>query len=127
LPSANVVEMIDKAAGEMSAAPKPWSARKPMSIPDDVARPFSSEAVVKTTRPRRKSRFLPSRSPARPPSRRKPAKTRVYALMIHCRFVFEKCRAVLMCGIATFTIVASRTTMNCARQMMTRTTQGFVE
>ena len=30
-------------------------------------------------------------------------------------------------GSATFTIVASRTTMNCARQIRTRTIQGFVD
>ena len=30
-------------------------------------------------------------------------------------------------GSATFTTVASSTTMNCAKQMRTRTTQGFVE
>ena len=29
-------------------------------------------------------------------------------------------------GSATFTTVASSTTMNCAKQMRTRTTQGFV-
>jgi len=92
-----------------------------------LASPFSSEAAVKITRPTMKSRFRPRRSPARPPSRRNPAKTSVYALMIHCRLVFVNPSAILMCGRATFTIVASRTTMNCARQMITRTTQGFVE
>ncbi len=80
-PSANVVEMIDSAAGEMSAAPSPWSARKPISIPDVEAIPFRNEAAVKMTRPIRKSRFRPRRSPMRPPSRRKPAKTSVYALI----------------------------------------------
>ena len=33
-PSAKVIEMIESAAGEMSAAPKPWSARDPISIPE---------------------------------------------------------------------------------------------
>ena len=33
-PSANVVEMIESAAGEISAAPRPCSARKPISIPE---------------------------------------------------------------------------------------------
>jgi hypothetical protein len=126
-PSANVVEMIESAAGEMSAAPKPCSARKPISIPEVVAMPFRNDATVKTTSPTRKSRFRPRRSPARPPSRRKPAKTSVYALITHCRLASVKPSEVWMCGRATFTIVASRTTMNCARQMMTSTTQGFVE
>ena len=94
-PSANVVEMIESAAGEMSAAPRPCSARKPISIPEVPASPFSSDAAVKMTRPIRKSRFRPSRSPARPPSRRKPAKTSVYALMIHCRLASLKPSASL--------------------------------
>ena len=119
--------MIESAAGEMSAAPKPCSARKPISIPEVVAMPFRNDAAVKTTSPTRKSRFRPRRSPARPPSSRKPAKTSVYALITHCRLASVKPSEVWMCGSATFTIVASRTTMNCARQMMTRTTQGFVE
>jgi hypothetical protein len=42
-PSANVVEMIESAAGEMSAAPKPCSARKPISIPEVVAMPFRND------------------------------------------------------------------------------------
>ena len=76
-PSANVVEMIESAAGEMSAAPRPCRARKPISIPELVAIPFRNEAAVKMTRPMRKNRFRPRRSPTRPPSRRKPANTRV--------------------------------------------------
>jgi hypothetical protein len=77
LPSSNVVAMIDSAAGEISAAPSPCRARAPMSIPSLPARPSSSEAPVKMTRPIRNRRFRPSRSPRRPPSRRKPPKTRV--------------------------------------------------
>ena len=37
LPSANVVVTIDRAAGETSAAPRPCSARPPISMFDDVA------------------------------------------------------------------------------------------
>ena len=76
-PSEKVVEMIESAAGETSAAPRPCSAREPISIPSLVDRPSSSEAVVKMTRPMRNSRLRPSRSPARPPSSRKPPKTSV--------------------------------------------------
>src|SRR5437764_14753876 len=46
--------------------------------------------------------------------------------MIHCRFASLRWRSVWIDGSATFTIVASRMTMNCARQIRTRTTQGFV-
>jgi hypothetical protein len=114
LPSSNVVEMIDSAAGEISAAPRPWSAREPTSIASVDASPLSKEAPVKTRRPSRKSRLRPRRSPARPPRSRKPPKTSVYALMIHCRLPSERWRSFWIDGSATFTIVASRTTMNCA-------------
>ena len=97
-----------------------------MSWPELDDRPFRSDAVVKMTRPMRKSRLRPRRSPARPPSRRKPPNTSVYALTIHWRLASLRPRSFWMDGRATFTIVASRTTMNCARQMRTRTTQGFV-
>ena len=76
-PSWNVVVMIASAAGEMNAAPSPCSARHAISIPEFTARPLSSDATVKTTRPKRNSRLRPSRSPARPPSSRKPPKTSV--------------------------------------------------
>ena len=97
-----------------------------MSWPDDDESPLSSDAVVKMTRPMRKSRLRPSKSPARPPSRRKPPNTSVYALTIHWRLASLKPRSFWIDGRATFTIVASSTTMNCARQMRTRMTQGFV-
>src|SRR3954451_8073022 len=126
-PSENVVEMIESAAGEISAAPRPCSARKPISIPELAARPFSSEAAVKMTSPMRKSRLRPRRSPARPPSKRKPPNTSVYALTIHWRLASESPRSFWIDGSATFTIVASRTTMNCARQTRTRTSQGLTE
>ena len=76
-PSAKVVVMIESAAGEISAAPRPWSPRQRMSTVDESASPFSSEATVKTTMPARKTRLRPSRSPARPPRSRKPPKVSV--------------------------------------------------
>ena len=124
-PSSNVVEMIASAAGEMNAAPRPCSARQPISIPEDCARPLSSDATVKTTSPNRNRRLRPSRSPARPPSSRKPPNTSVYALMIHCRLASESPRSFWIDGSATFTTVASSTTMNCAKHTSTSTTQRF--
>src|SRR6059058_5173377 len=47
--------------------------------------------------------------------------------MTHCRSAFEKCRPRWIDGSATFTIVASKMTMNCARQTITRTSQRLVE
>jgi hypothetical protein len=93
-PSLNVVEMIASAAGEMNAAPRPCSARAAISEPSFCASPSSSDAMVKTTRPARKKRFRPSRSPTRPPRSRKPPKTSVYALTIHWRFASDMCRSL---------------------------------
>ena len=66
--------MIESAAGEMIAAPRPCTARAAINTASDDARPQANEAIVKTTTPTRKRRRRPSRSAARPPSRRKPPK-----------------------------------------------------
>ena len=81
---------------------------------------------VKMTRPARKTRLRPSMSPARPPSSRKPPKISVYELTIHCRSASATSRSSWIDGSATFTIVASRMTMNCAMQTRQRTSQGLV-
>ena len=82
-PSANVVVTIESAAGETSAAPRPWSPRITISIVSLCATPQRSEATVKSTTPARKTRLRPIRSPARPPSSRKPPKRSAYALTTH--------------------------------------------
>src|SRR5687768_7035103 len=46
--------------------------------------------------------------------------------MTHWRSAAEKSRSRWIDGSATLTTVASRMTMNCARQTMTRTSQRFV-
>jgi len=76
-PSANVVVMIESAAGETSAPPSPCSARAATSCPDVVASPLSSEATEKMVTPHRNSLRRPIRSPALPPSSRKPPNTSV--------------------------------------------------
>ena len=76
-PSANVVVMIDSAAGETSAPPRPCSPRVAMSQLSVVARPLSNEAIEKIATPQRNSLRRPKRSPARPPSSRKPPNTSV--------------------------------------------------
>ena len=50
-PSSNVVVMIASVAGEMIAAPRPCSARAPISTPSDQARPHRNDANVKTVTP----------------------------------------------------------------------------
>src|SRR6266576_1879923 len=96
-------------------------------MPEDVAMPFTSEAAENRRSPAMKSRCVPNRSAARPPSSRKPPKTSVYALTTHRRPVGEKCRPRSMLVRATLTIVASRITMNWATQTSTKTRQRFVE
>jgi hypothetical protein len=50
-PSANVVVMIDSAAGDTIAAPRPWTARAVISQVSDCARPPASEASENTMSP----------------------------------------------------------------------------
>src|SRR6266566_2778955 len=95
-------------------------------MPADVARPLTSEAAENRRSPAMNRRCVPNRSAARPPSSRKPPKTSVYALTTHWRPVGEKCRPRSMLGRATFTIVASRITMNWATQTSNRMSQRFV-
>ena len=71
-PSLKVAVTIESAAGETSAAPRPCRPRLTISHVEPVAMAQSSEAEVKRTRPMRKIFFRPARSPARPPSSRKP-------------------------------------------------------
>src|SRR3954468_24445347 len=113
-PSAKVVVRMDSAAGERIAAPRPWSARAAISWPSFCDSPPSSEARAKRMRPAVNTRRRPSRSAMRPPSSRKPPKTRVYALTTQDRFSWEKWRSRPMDGSATLTIEASSMTTNCA-------------
>ncbi len=67
--------MIDSAAGVSSAAPRPWTAREPMSSPAEGARPVARDAKVNRSRPMRKSRLRSNKSVVRPPSRVSPPVT----------------------------------------------------
>ena len=73
-PSSNVVVMIESAAGERIAAPRPCTARAAISMPSEVESPQASDAGVKSATPDMNTRRRPSRSAARPPSSRKPPK-----------------------------------------------------
>ena len=115
-PSSNVVVMIESAAGEMIAAPKPCTARAPIRTPSDHARPQKNEATVKITTPVRKTRRRPSRSAARPPRSRKPPNVIAYAVITHWRFDSEKWSDLPIEGSATLTIETSRTVMKKAAQ-----------
>ena len=112
LPSEKVVIRIESAAGAMIAAPRPCTARAPISDVSLHASAARSDADVKTTRPEMNMRRRPRRSAARPPRSRKPPNTSAYALITHWRFSCENPRSTWIEGSATFTIAMSRTSMN---------------
>ncbi len=74
--SLKVVMMMERAAGAMIAPPIPCKARATTSTPWLPASPHRSEASVKSASPEANTLLLPKRSPALPPSRRKPPKVR---------------------------------------------------
>ncbi|MET3961506.1 hypothetical protein ABIE44_001440 [Marmoricola sp. OAE513] len=76
-PSGKVVVMIDSAAGEAIAAPRPWTARAAISQVSFWAKPPASEASAKSAIPIMKTRRRPKKSARRPPRSRKPPKVRV--------------------------------------------------
>src|SRR3954469_7990707 len=124
VPSAKVVRMSESAAGESIAPPRPWSPRATSSVPSDSETPQSSDAPENTAMPAMNSRRRPSASASRPPSSRKPPKISVYAFSTHDRLCSENARLRWIVGSATFTTVASSTTMNCAAATSTRTVLG---
>jgi hypothetical protein len=67
--------MSESAAGTMSAAPNPWTARAATSSAGPWASPASSDETVKTVNPVVKTRRRPRWSVTRPPSSRKPPST----------------------------------------------------
>ncbi len=79
-PSVNVIWRIDSAAGDMSAPPRPWTARAALIMPCDSEKPPTREASAKSTSPAMKISRRPRKSAMRPPSRRNPPNTSTYAL-----------------------------------------------
>src|SRR2546422_2743929 len=88
-----------------------------MSIVEVVARPPANEPMVKRSVPPMNMRRRSYRSPARPPSRRRPPKAMAYALTTHSRLVAVKCSDRWIDGSATLTMATSRTTISCATAM----------
>ena len=102
--------------GRDGRAGDPCTARAPTSIPFDWASPQTSEEIVKSAIPPRKTRRGPNRSPARPPSSKHPPKVSTYALTTNASVDALKSRFALIEGSATFTIVTSRTIIRSPRQ-----------
>src|SRR5256714_492059 len=115
-PSRNGVVTIDRAAGERMAAPSPCTARAAISWPESTASPPAREASADSTSPDMKTARLPSRSAARPPSRRNPPNVSTYAFTTQGRSLSVNLSASPIVGSATLTIEASSTTTNCATQ-----------
>ncbi len=122
-PSRKVVVTIDSAAGEMIAAPRPWAARAAINWPSVAAKPAARDAAATSSSPEMNTRRRPSRSAIRPPSSRKPPNVSTYAFTTQARFSWEKSSPSPIEGSATFTIDASRTTMNWAKHSNARAIQ----
>jgi hypothetical protein len=120
----NVVVTSAIVFGPAAAAPTPCAIRAAISRPAVGARPPARDATVNRATPPTNRRRRPKVSPARPPSRSRPPKVSVYALMTHDRFVAEKCRPVWMRGSATFITVASSTSMSWQVTMIARAMPG---
>ena len=123
-PSLNMVVSRARAEGAASAAPAPWTARAASSQVEVVAKPPTSDATVNSAMPAKNVRRRPSRSPARAPSSSRPPKVRAYALITHERLAVLKPRLAWILGRATFTMVASRTTMSWQTRMTASTNCG---
>jgi hypothetical protein len=105
---------IERAAGIISAAPRPWAARIAIRSASPPASAQPSEAAVNTPSPSISIRRRPSRSAKRPPSSRNPPKVNAYAVATHCRLVSLKCRSRPIVGSDTLTIVKSTVVMKYA-------------
>jgi hypothetical protein len=90
-----------------------------ISSPGSTARPPATLATTKVARPIRYSLALPYASASRPPSSKNPPNATAYALTSHCSVVVAICNPCWIDGRATFTIVKSSTTMNCAIDSVT--------
>ena len=73
-PSRKVVVMIESAAGDRIAPPRPWTARAAISQPSDCAKPPTRDAAANSNSPLMNTLRRPSRSATRPPSSRNPPK-----------------------------------------------------
>jgi hypothetical protein len=81
----------------------PCNPRPATSMPDDCARPLSSDPAESSKIPGVNTRLRPRGSPARPPSSRKPPKISVCMLITRCRFGVVKRRPRWIDGRAILT------------------------
>ncbi len=72
--SVNRLIISESETAETTAPPRPCTARAATRTSCEPASPQAIDAIVKSAIPIRNIRRWPSRSPSRPPSRRKPPK-----------------------------------------------------
>lgn len=120
----NVVVNIDRAAGAMSAEPKPWTPRAANNTACPSASPPASEASPKIVNPICNMRRRPNVSARREPNSRKPPSAVPYKVTMYGRFASGIARPRSMEGSATFTMLTSRNTMNWAMHRNARTIPG---
>ena len=120
--SVNVVVSSDSAAGASSAPKTPWPARATTSMSKLTAAPPIADITANPTRPTMKVVLRPSRSDSRPPRSSRLPNASEYAVTIHCRSASPNPSDSCACGSAMFTMVASSTTINCARPSTPSTT-----
>ncbi len=100
---------MPRLTAEAAAPPAaPWTNRAATSTGWLTARPQASDATVNSSRPARKTRLPPTRSPSRPASSSSPPKAIRYPFTTHSRLVAENPRSRWIGGSATVTMVPSR-------------------
>ena len=108
--------------GIIAAAPAPWTNLAAISTPMPGASPHVSEASVNTPTPSRNIRRRPTRSPSRAPVISSIAYLTVYPATTSCSSAPEARSDRPIVGIATLTIVASGSAMNCPASSTTSIT-----
>ena len=76
-------------AGNMAAAPAPWIKRPAMRSAADGANPQRADPRLKTAKPEKNKRRLPSRSAVRPAVTRREPNTMLYPVMTHANAARE--------------------------------------
>src|SRR5262245_5356840 len=112
--SGNSVAMMARMTDEAAAAPTPWMKRATINVAAVGASPQAADAAVNVASPIKKMRRRPMRSPRRPNRRRSPPKAMRYEVVTQVRTAPWRSRSLWIWGIATFTTVASSTSMNWA-------------
>lgn len=97
-----------------------------MRMPPSGASAANTDEAANRTTPRSMTRRRPNRSARLPKSRRREAKTRVYASWTHCTSVEVMPSSSTIDGTATLTIVESTMISETAMLMKISPTQRFV-